>query len=602
MKNKKIIAGILVWLVCVLTACGDGAIEWDSLGLNELSWENFVETPPEAVKVTAEIAEEKEPDRFSVLMGKYGTSACSNEDYVELAQIYIERFQNKNARDVLELSCRLAENPAGYELLQQIAVNIAEENETIQKMAENLIWNLETEDSYGEAAAMLYYNSWSQMMMPKMGTGVRNYYLETEGQRIYIQTGFDACGGRKNTIWKVEDSEVVVIVQTEGSFQVMKTGLKDGMYDGPFESWRFSLADSDVWNESGTFAAGQCQGEYTARVKFGKMEGDVLSLWNNRKIFDYTVYQGAFDENGASLVKQPEEFGDHEGSTVLVYAYAEDKKSYLSVDSAKTGSGFGAELLGCPRYPAYVPYAVENTVSGSLTTESSISVRVLDGHLLVFDGTMWRDFGDVETYITADPLYKVSKNEGNTSSAEGREWEDIYVHFNSGKLKKAMTDIWAEEAAPAPVPTATPTAAPTAVPTATPTAKPTATPTAKPTATPTAKPTATPTAKPTATPTAKPTATPTAKPTATPTAKPTATPTPTPTPVPTPTPTPVPTPTPTPVPTPTPTPVPTPTPTPTPTPVPTPTPTPVPTSEPTPVPTPTPDDNETDVEWTPDLM
>ena len=182
MKNKKIIAGILIWLVLGLTACGDGALVWDALVWDGINWDSLTEAPPEAVKVTAEVVEEKEPDREIILLGKYGTSACSNEEYIELAQIYMEQSRYKDARDVLELSCRLGENPEGYELLQQLVVNIAEEDETIRKMSENLLWNMDAEELFGEAIAMLYHNSWSQTMMPKMEKGVRNYYLKEEEQ------------------------------------------------------------------------------------------------------------------------------------------------------------------------------------------------------------------------------------------------------------------------------------------------------------------------------------------------------------------------------------------------------------------------------------
>ena len=192
--------------------------------------------------------------------------------------------------------------------------------------------------------------------------------------------------------------------------------------------------NSDVWNETGTFVAGQCHGEYRANVRFGKSQGDVLSLWDSREMFDYVSFQGAFDEAGDTLVKQPEEL---EGESVLVYAYADDKQNYLSVDETIVTNGFNATLLGCSMYPEYVPYTVEeNGMTEENGVGTPISVRILDGRILVFDGTIWRDFGEVDAYVKADPLYSGSKN----VPKEENEWEDVYAHLKGGKLKKALKD------------------------------------------------------------------------------------------------------------------------------------------------------------------
>ena len=342
MKKRNTIAGILILAACMLTGCGDGA----------LIWENVLAAPPDPVKVTAETVEEKQPERIDVLQQRYGTTDFTNEEYLELAKIYLTEFKNKDARDVLELNCRLTENPEGYELLQGITVNLAEENSEIKDMAGRLTQNLNAEELFGEALAMLYHEEWQQTMMPKMKSGKRKYYLETEAQVLYIQIGFDAFGSLQTTLWLTEGNEVDVIIQTAGTLQVVSGKISDGIYEGAFESWRFLLESTSVFHEFGSVVNGHFQGEYNAEVKIGKSVSDILTLWNHRNDFDMTVYSGEFDENGQTLLAQPEGLVDAEGIPQIIYAYAQDKKKYLSVNAEMVEQGFSYAVFGLPEYPS----------------------------------------------------------------------------------------------------------------------------------------------------------------------------------------------------------------------------------------------------------
>ena len=200
MKKKHIITGTFVWAVCFLAGCGDGAI----------NWEDVVAAPPGPVKVTAEAVEEAQPDRMEILLQKYGTADFMDEDYIELADLYLLESRNKEARDVLELGCRLIEHPTAYEMLQGITVNLEEESNAIQDMAGRLLQNLNAEELFSEAVAMLYHRDWLETMMPKMESGKRNYYLETEQQTLLIQTGFDAYGAGQTILWLGEGNEIDV--------------------------------------------------------------------------------------------------------------------------------------------------------------------------------------------------------------------------------------------------------------------------------------------------------------------------------------------------------------------------------------------------------
>jgi len=534
MKNK-LITGILVLTACVLTGCGTEEIIWQPT------------EPSEAIVVQAQPLATPEPTRLEILLQEYGTEDFTKEDYLELADLYLEDSRNKEARDLLELGYRFLEEQELFDMLQGITVNLAEEDPEIRDMVSLLTKTLDAEELFGESIATLYHKEWLKTMMPKMHVGARNYYQETESGSLYIQAGYDELGAPKTTLWKQTGEAVLVMVQTENTLQVMKTGLLEKQYHGPFESWRFTADSGDVYHETGVFEKGVYAGVYTAKVKEGNTESDILSLWNTRDILDMKRYQGEFDVNGKTLLTQPEGLIDENGNSRVIYAYAEDKKGYLAVQSAESGDTFvfASAVLGLPDYPEYTAYEPkEKGIMEEMAANSSISVRVWDGMLQVFDGKQWLTFGQVQDYVIADPL-QVTDHVNEEFSQEG---EDPYAHLSSGRLDKPVD----QGGSITPEPTAT----------------------------------------------AKPTPKPTAKPTPAPTPKPT----PAPTPAPTPEPTPAPTPAPTPEPTPEPTPAPTPAPTPEPTPEPTPAPTPEPTPTPTPAPTPDSGDNETDVEWSDDWM
>ena len=185
-----------------LTGCGDG----------ELTWQEVIAAPPEPVKVTAEAVEDVGNSRLEVLLQRYGTADFAEDEYIELAELLIAEKRNKEARDALELSCRLQDHPAGYELLQGIVVNLKEEKEEIREMVQLLWQNLGTEELFGEAVGMLYRTDWIQTMMPKMKNGSRKYYQETQSGTLFIQTGYDAYGMGTTTLWNVEGDKAVIIV------------------------------------------------------------------------------------------------------------------------------------------------------------------------------------------------------------------------------------------------------------------------------------------------------------------------------------------------------------------------------------------------------
>ena len=204
MKRFNILALCCTLTALALTGCGDG----------ELTWEGMLDAPDEPVKVMAQEVEAEESSRLEVLQQKYGTADFTEEEYMELAELYLAESRNREAREVLELSCRMQETSGGYEMLQEIVVNLEEEAIQVKEMAELLQQNLGAEELFGEAIAMLYRKDWVRTMMPNMTTGSRNYYQKNQDNTFFLQVGYDAYGKAKTTLWEITEDKAVVIVQT----------------------------------------------------------------------------------------------------------------------------------------------------------------------------------------------------------------------------------------------------------------------------------------------------------------------------------------------------------------------------------------------------
>ena len=315
MKKKYITIGIGILAFSMLTGCANTEFVIQSLGAEQ-------EKP---AQIVAEPVAEEEISRLQELLREYGTSAFSEEEYLELAACYLEESRNREARNLMEEYCRLYADTEGFEMLKEIVVNLAEEDEKIVEQIALLEQNLGAADLFAEGISMLYHNDWTDTLMPKMKSGKRNYYQEKENGSLYIEIGYDSLGAKCTNVWQITGEEVLVIVQTPKTLQVMKTGLADNEYHGAFESWRLMADSGDIYHETGTFEKGLYAGVYTADVRKGNDESDIMSLWNSRENFDMRTYQGEFDTDGKTTLEQPEGLNGADGETEVIYAYASDK-------------------------------------------------------------------------------------------------------------------------------------------------------------------------------------------------------------------------------------------------------------------------------------
>jgi len=527
MKRKKVIS-----MICIMSM----AMTMSGCGVKNLM-NSREEAQP--IIVEQEKVEVQEEEPVQIPDTQYNAETEQNVDFKTIARLYVQNQQKKEARDILEAGYQLEQDAEVYQMLQELTVNAAEEEEMAAQL-DLLIQNLDIPEYSNESISMLFSDEWFQAMKPGTNKGIRSYYREKGDTTLYLEVGFNEKNQRMTSIWKCKGEEILVINQTADSIQSLKTGLVNGKYQGEFEMWTCVASAGDVFHEEGTFKDGLWVGSYTAEVKWGKAPADIMSLWMMKEDMEFVTYKGDFGASGRTALKQPEATSEQADKTV-VYAYTSDKKNYLFLNAEESASDyvFSNLTMGMPEYPAFEKYEPVPSNQGDqviilnkTVALSDLQVRIYEGDVEVYDGSSWIAVGKVNQELLEEP-----------KESEG-EKKEIYANRGEGKVLE-------------PEATATPK----------------------------------PTEKP------KPTTTP--KPTATPV------PTPAPTPVPTPAPTPVPTPEPTPAPTPVPTPEPTPAPTPVPTPEPTPAPTPVPTPEPTPVPEPTAPPaggNDTDVEWTPDIM
>lgn len=532
----------LTTLAFLLTGCGT-----QTLGVTDTVSESGT-----LANQMAEAAPTEAEKKILVYEEKYASGEINAQDLRDLADLYGEEGFFLRKRDLLEQSYRLFADEDALNALSDITVNVEEESAAIQNMTTQLAENLSTKEYINDAVNTLHGDDWFCTMMPKLSTGHRKYYLQTDNSTLTVEVGFDENNARYSAVWFTDSTGALLhLLQKDSSVYLLKTSLKDGKYDGSFETWLCLAGSGSIYHEQGFYKQGICIGEYSCDVFFGEQAVDFFSLWCNREDFDFTTYYGEFDSSGKTVVPQPGAVSDGE----IIYAYDASKEKYLSLKASNEAASqvvFDCSIWGLMSYPDFTPYTA-GAHPALETANSQVQVRIYDSNIEWFDGSVWHIAGPVEEYVSADPFYTAPPTQapaipGETDSIPAETGND------TGRLNGATP---AETEKPdRPAATAKPTKAPVS----------------------TKAPTSTKAPAPTRTPAA--TATP--KPTKVPATQAPATPVPTPVPVPDPTP----------VPTPAPTPAPTQAPTPAPTPVPTPAPTQTPGSS---------GDGE-DMEWTPDIL
>ena len=149
-----------------------------------------------------------------------------------------------------------------FERLQKIYVNLAEEEEAVRAEAELMLQNLETSGFFAESIHQLGTEEWFSTLMPKMKEGVRNYYLERDGEvKLVIRAGYeeDVC---VSTVWYHGEDDKLTLLTRKGSVvQVLETGYAEQAYNGEFALWLLDGSSGSIVKETGNFASGIYTGE-----------------------------------------------------------------------------------------------------------------------------------------------------------------------------------------------------------------------------------------------------------------------------------------------------------------------------------------------------
>lgn len=471
MKNKKTILLILSALILSVTGCGDGMTPQEreeadrqQIGATEvvgvpIGGEESV--PEESGKPSGVNAELEQ--RIRELERRCGTPDFTREEYLSLAELYGENSQVRKQRDTLEICVALLGDGDAREQLEQLAVNISEEEPGVQGQMTLLEQNLSTQGYIDEAVSMLCGEEWRETMMPRLTQGTRGYYQEQGDNSLYVRTGYDASGAFYTQAQYQEGQQITVLLQTDESVQLLETSVEQGHYDGVYECWTVLAASGDVIRENGNMRDGVLVGDYTAQIRWGKGENELLPLWNLREDMEMTTYNGNFGEDGIATAAQLQE-GAQEAAGTIVYAYDSGKQNYLFFSGEETVSAesyvFRAESMSMPVprvYAAYEPKDSQGDTAASGTVDiAQLQVRVFDGNIEVYDGTGWINMGAAQTYIQADPVAAGNQaaegsqtpGEGESTGTEGQGIVAAYARRGGGQVAPAAT----------PKPTSRPTA------------------------------------------------------------------------------------------------------------------------------------------------
>ena len=458
-SRKRCSAAIMVCMLGMLTACGQ---------TNEES----LAVVPEQTGVTAEplLSETESAIRDYEL--KYSNGEFTMVDYHALADLYRTQGLIRRQRDMLEQSYRLFDDTEAFDSLQNISVNLSEEDETVQEEAKQMLQNLQLVDYLNDGINQIRNDNWMDTMMPKLREGKRNYFLSQNGEILLaIQAGFTADGQPDTTVWYQGEEQVLVLKRTGDSVQFLRTGMKDGAYDGVFDSWNCDGNTGDIIHEQGTFQAGVMTGDYTAYVHTGSGAGDLYALWSNRETMEYHTYRGNFNEQGVTTLEQPTEnnrktfAASAQAADCVVYAYDESGENclFMGLLEGEEASAytFRAGLMGWGDYPVVDAYEVketnkedasgdgagENSADGSQAADSSDTdstiprVRIYDGEIQIYQESAWVSVGTVQQYEREDPFkaYEDSRTDSANGTAEENGEEGQQTTENrrlSGTIQK----------------------------------------------------------------------------------------------------------------------------------------------------------------------
>lgn len=339
---------------------------------------------------------------------KYFSGEFTTEDYQAIAALYAKQGKIRKQRDMLEQSYRLFEDNEAFKLLQDISVNLEEEEAAVREQAMLLYQNLAISEYKQEAIHVIENKEWFDILMPKLGEGVRKYFLQENGRTtLLICVGYDENGKNFSNAWYLGDGDKLTLLSySDGVIQLLETSLKEDKYEGDFTLWVLDSTSGSILNEQGTFTKGVYSGEYTLNIHKNDVAGDPFDLWNNRENMEYTSYTVKADEQGQGDLEQ-----------------------------------FAAKLMSYPVINTYEVKADEENDSEEVISQPdavNYQVRVFDGDIQLFQNGIWVNVGSVEQYVQNDPFRVYVKQ--NTQNGNEQLWENEGIDFDHLKIPDSVTE------------------------------------------------------------------------------------------------------------------------------------------------------------------
>ncbi|MCM1186403.1 MAG: hypothetical protein NC251_10020 [Lachnoclostridium sp.] len=406
MKKRMSITAVCAFAIIAFAGCGQFNLGQGTLPpeTGEFSGEAGGAQNPSSAEGSAFSQEESDIIRYEQ---KYYSGEFTPEDYHILADLYGGQGKIRKQRDMLEQCFRLYNDREAFGLLQNLCVNLEEEDAQIRQQVMLLYQNLNTPEYQGEAIHVMESESWFETLMPKLGEGTRNYFLQQKGQpEIFICVGYDEDRKSFSNVWYLENENTLTLLNySKGVVQLLETTLKDGSYDGDFSLWILDGTSGSILNEQGAFDGGVYSGEYSLKICRKNAAGDPFDLWNNRDSMQYTTYTVQANQQGQGDLEQ-----------------------------------FAAKLTP---YPDFQTYEVESGAAENLSqqtaveTQPEIQVRVFDGEIQVFQNGIWVDMGKLEQYAEQDPFQAYAdkkaeqKEEQQLSQESGIDLDQIKLPASS---------------------------------------------------------------------------------------------------------------------------------------------------------------------------
>lgn len=281
------------------------------------------------------------------LLSAYALLCQSSEagaaDFAAAAQLYIKSGDIASGRDYFEKAYRLSLDPEYSAALSAISVDAAKDSAAVQDMLKSLSQMITAAET-DKAAALIGSPEWFSVMLPKLDSGSRRYYMNTEGGSLKVLTGI-SVNGRHTSLWLINGQSVTYLrFDARGVVSAALTASGNA-YEGAFSFESCDAANGSYIKGNGALANGLLIGDCNFSAFIGSAAAAPDALWAGRTGLALTAYSGRFTSAGqpdaASLSYEPNR----------IFAYTADGKGYLTLPAA-TGS-VTAEAFGIMPLPAW---------------------------------------------------------------------------------------------------------------------------------------------------------------------------------------------------------------------------------------------------------